>query len=239
MSNYPSQSSERIPLGYASERGMSTVEFFNRVYAWMFVGLAVTALVGFGASNIPEIRAALANQGVMVVAALGAFALAWVAQSAAMRLSVPAGLALFIAYAAVMGVLISAIFVVYPMETLIGSFLVTGGVFGGMSIIGLFLKKDLSTIGQIASMAVIGVFLASIFNIFFASNALSWFITYAVLVLFIILTASKTQELKNLAYEHADNPALLARVAVVGSIMLYIAFINLFLSILRILGNKR
>jgi len=227
------------PLDYAPARDVSTFRFFNQVYAWMFVGLMVTAVVGYGASTVPVIARSMASPGIAITAALGMFALAWGAQSAAMRLGVAAGLSLFVLYAALMGVLTSYIYLVYTVDTLLGAFLVTGGVFGAMSVVGFVIKKDLSGIGRIAMMSVLGLFAASLFNVFFASNALSWFITYGVLIVFIIITAYKTQDLKNIASKFADNPELLNRAAVLGSIMLYITFINLFLAILRIMGSRK
>jgi FtsH-binding integral membrane protein len=234
-----SMHSHRTPLDYAPTRDVPLFRFFNQVYAWMFVGLVVTALVGYVASTVPVIAQSMASPGLAVAAALGMFALAWGAQSATIRLGAGVGLSLYILYAALMGLLTSYIYLIYDVDTLVGSFLITGGVFGGMSVVGFVIKKDLSTIGRIAMMCVLGLFAASLFNLFFASNALSWFITYGVLIVFIIITAYKTQDLKNLAYEFADNPEMLNRVAVLGSIMLYITFINLFLSILRIMGSRK
>jgi uncharacterized protein len=238
MSMYPSNAN-RTPLEYSSLSEVSMVRFFNQVYAWMSVGLAVTAVVGYACSKVPAILMLFTNQFVVIAAALGLFALAWVAQTAALTISAAMGLALFMLYSAVMGFFLSGIFIVYQADTLLGAFAITGGLFAALSVAGFVIKKDLSGIGGIAAMAVMGLFLASLFNVFFASNALSWFITYGVLIAFIVIVAWKTQELKNMANEHAANPALLNRIAVVGSIILYISFINLFLSILRILGSKR
>lgn len=237
MSMYPNSGAK--PIDYAPARDVPLFRFFNQVYAWMFVGLAVTAVVGFASSQVPAIAQSMTSPGVAIMAALGMFALAWGAQSAAMRLGAAAGLALFVLYAALMGVLTSYIFLVYNMDTLVGAFLVTAGVFGGMSVVGFVIKKDLSMVGQIACMGVLGLFAASLFNVFFASNAVSWFITYGVLILFIIITAWKTQDLKNIAAQFSDNPEMLTRAAVLGSIMLYITFINLFLAILRIMGSRK
>jgi FtsH-binding integral membrane protein len=239
MSNYPYQPSRPATLEYSTERSISLFQFFNRVYAWMFVGLMVTALVGIVVSNSPALFPLLGNKLLWAGLCVGAFLLSLAAQSLATRVSVPVGLTLFLTYAALLGVLLSGIFLVYDLNTLLSSFFVTAGVFGGMSFVGFVIKKDLSGIGQIAVMCLWGVLLASIANIFFASTALDWALTYAVLALFIIITAYKTQELRNLALEHAENPAYLSRIAVYGSLILYIAFINLFVSILRILGNRK
>lgn len=231
--------SPEVPLTYGTTRDVSLFRFFNQVYAWMFVGVGVTAVVGLACSKVPAIAVMFTNPMIAVAAALGAFALAMAAQGAAMRISAAAGLALFMVYAALIGVLTSYVFLVYNTDTLLGAFLITSGVFGGTSFVGYVVKKDLSVAGRLATMGILGLFAASLFNLFFASEPLSWFITYGVLALFIILVAWKTQDLKNIAYAYADQPELLNRAAVVGSIILYISFINLLLSILRILGSRR
>jgi uncharacterized protein len=219
----------------------STFSFFNAVYAWMAVGLAVTALVAFVVSRSPEMLKAIygGGRGMAVVFALGAAALGLGAQHAALRISAGVGMALYLAYAAVLGALLSGIFLVYPTPTLAAAFFVTGGVFAVMSVYGFVTKRDLSTIGSYLMMGVIGLFVASIVNIFLTSDVISWFITYAVLAVFIGIAAWKTQELRDLAVQNADNATTLGRLQVYGSIILYITFINLFLSILRILGDRR
>lgn len=238
MSMYPDQVRSR-PLDYSSEREFPLFKFFNQVYAWMCVGLAVTGLVAFVGSQTPAIWPILASKGVMVAAALGLFALSMATQTVAMKVSAGAGLAMFLLYATVLGVLLSGIFVIYPAATIFGAFMITAGGFGAVSLVGFIIKKDLGTIGRMAVMMAFGLFAASIFNIFFASTALSWFITYAVLIVFAVITAYQTQKLKEMALAEAHNPQFLQRLAVVGSLTLYVAFINMFLSVLQILGGNR
>jgi FtsH-binding integral membrane protein len=175
----------------------------------------------------------------IIALSLGAFGIAWSVQGAAMRMSAAAATGLFLLYAGCIGVLISYIFVMYSATTLISAFVLTGGVFGGMSLYGFVTKRDLTTIGSYLIMAFWGLLLASLVNLFFASNAMSWVITYGILFVFIGLTAYHTQNLKNFAHANVHNPALASRMAIVGSLILYVAFINLFLSILRILGDRR
>jgi hypothetical protein len=146
---------------------------------------------------------------------------------------------LFLLYSAFMGLLLSGIFRVYTLSTIGASFVLTGGVFGAMSIYGFVTKRDLTTMGSYLVMAALGLFVASIVNIFIASNAFSWIITYAVLGVFIGITAYQTQKLRAMAVQFEGNPQMLARLAIVGSLLLYIAFINMFLSILRIVGSRR
>lgn len=206
----------------------------------MAVGLALTGVVGFLTTRSPELMKMLyAGPGVTLALVLGAFALSWYVQANVLKLSVTTATALYLVYCALIGMMISYIFIVYPVGTLLSAFAVTGGVFAGMSIYGYVTKRDLTGIGSYIVMGIMGLFAASLVNLFMANNTLSWVITYAVVALFIGLIAYQTQLLKNIAMELADSPAQASKYAIVGSLILYIAFINLFLAILRIMGNRR
>ena len=241
MSMYP-ESGSRKPweLEYARD-DKSLSKFFNVVYAWMAVGLAVTATVAYFVAQSPTVLRAFLGGGpaIMVVIALGMFALAWGVQAAALRINANVATGLFLLYAALMGVLISYIFLIYKMKTIGAAFLITGGTFATMSVYGFVTKRDLTAIGSFLVMCVIGLFIASLVNLFIANSALSWLITYAVLIIFIGLTAYETQKLKVLAQQYGNDPAIAPRIAIIGSLLLYIAFINLFMSILRIMGDRK
>ena len=115
----------------------------------------------------------------------------------------------------------------------------TAGVFGGMSVYGFVTKRDLTSMGSFLFMAVWGLFLATIVNFFVASTGLSWLLTYAILAVFILLTAYDTQRLKIIAEQVRGDARSSASYAIIGSLSLYLDFINMFLSILRIMGNRR
>jgi hypothetical protein len=236
------QSESRRPweLEYARD-DKSTYKFFNVVYAWMAVGLAVTAGVAwFVSQSAVGLQIVYGGgKGAAVAILLGMFAIAWGVQASAMRINANVATALFLLYSALMGALLSGIFIVYRMQTIGTAFLLTGGTFAAMSVYGFVTKRDLTRMGSILVMCVIGLFIASLVNIFVASSALSWLITYAVLAVFIGITAYETQKLKALAVQYGDNPAIAPRIAIVGSLLLYIAFINMFMSILRILGDRK
>ena len=227
------------PIDYeSSENTLTVAQFFNTVYAWMCVGLALTAVVAYYVANSPLVQSVNAR-GAYVLIALVAFAIAWFVQSKAGQLSVAVSTTLFLVYAAVIGALFSGIYLIYPARTLGCALVLTGGTFGAMSVYGFVTKRDLSRIGSIMVMLAFGFIIASFVNLWLASDALSWIITYAILILFIGITAYQTQRLRAIAMQLQDNPQLANRYAIVGSLVLYIAFINLFLSILRILGNRR
>ena len=237
MSMYPD--SRPYELEYGTDEKV-VFNFFNAVYAWMAVGLGVTALVAWFVSQQPELlRIIYSGRGMVIAMALGAFGIAWYVQSQIHRISTGVATALFMLYAIVIGAMISYIFVIYQTRTLLTAFVMTGGVFGVMSVYGFVTKRDLTRIGSILVMCAIGLFVASLVNVFLASDALSWVITYAVLAVFIGITAYQTQMLKAMAYEYQGNGQMLSRMSIVGSLVLYIAFINMFLAILRILGSRK
>jgi|SRR5688572_21545722 len=245
MSNFPNQQFGAFgragdQLDYESRADtMTMAQFFNMVYAWMCVGLALTAVVGWWFASSGMLRVVYASKGGYLFIALAAFGIAWYAQSQAGRLSVTVATVLFLLYAAIIGALISGIFIIYPAKTLVSALVLTGGTFGAMSLYGFVTKRDLSRIGQIAVMLALGFIIASFVNMWLASTALDWVITYAILILFIIITAWETQRLREIAAHYATNPQMASRYAIMGSLVLYIAFINLFLAILRILGDRR
>jgi hypothetical protein len=234
---YPDQS-RPVELEYGTD-DKAVFNFFNAVYAWMAVGLAVTAAVAWYVSQNMAVMKVLYGRGVYLAVLLGTVALAYSVRSAARRVSATVATALFLLYSAVIGAMISGIFIIYPMATIGAAFVITGGVFGGMSVYGFVTKRDLTSMGSFLIMCVWGLFLATIVNIFVASDAFSWIITYAVLAVFIGLTAYDTQMLRNIALETAGDANLAARYAIIGSLELYLDFINIFLSILRILGSRR
>jgi len=239
MSMYPNSQTRRVELEYGAE-DRAVFNFFNTVYAWMAAGLGVTATVAYLVSQSPALMKVLfVNKFMLVALLLGAWGIAYAVQAAAARISAAAATALFMLYAAVIGAMISYIFLVYPFSTLAGAFIITAGTFGAMSLYGFVTKRDLSGIGSFLVMGAIGLFFASIVNVFIASNALSWVLTYAILAVFIGMTAYHTQQLKRIAQDNVHNGDLAARYAIIGSLVLYISFINMFMAILRILGSRK
>ena len=147
---------------------------------------------------------------------------------------------MFIAYSVLNGVTLSLIFVVYTMTSIATTFFVTAGTFAVMSLVGMAVKRDLSPIGRILFMALIGLIIATIVNLFVASSALSWAITYIGVLVFVGLTAYDTQKIKFMMLQYGDgvNDATM-KLALMGSLTLYLDFVNLFLYLLRIFGNNK
>jgi FtsH-binding integral membrane protein len=145
----------------------------------------------------------------------------------------------FLLYAVLTGVTFSFIFLVYTMESIASTFFITAGTFGAMSLVGYFIKKDLSAIGRFLIMALIGLIIASIVNIFLQSSGLTLICTYAGVLIFSGLTAYDTQKIKQMFLMHgAEMNESTMKLALMGSLTLYLDFINLFLYLLRIFGNR-
>jgi FtsH-binding integral membrane protein len=165
----------------------------------------------------------------------GQLGLVMALSSVATRVSTVAAGAMFFGYAALTGVTFSTLFLVYTATSIAATFFVTAGAFAGLSVLGLVTRRDLSAIGRFAFFALIGVILASLVNFFLHSSGLSWLITFAGVLIFAGLTAYDTQRLKNLfasGQVHANLP-------IVGALTLYLDFINMFLFLLRLFGDRR
>lgn len=240
MSMFPNSGVRPLDYGYAEtgERSRLVTQFFNQVYLWMSIGLMWTAVVSAAFAYLPALQVFL-SPGLMMVAMLGAFVVSIATQRVALRASLGAGIGLFLLYATLIGFAIAPIWMIYAQKTIGAAFLLTGGIFFVMSVIGFVTKIDLSKFGAVLGMIVMGLFIGSIVNFFIASSAASWFITYAVVIVFPIIISWQTQELKQFAIEHGENGDLVARMSIVGALTLYIAFLNIFLSLLRILGDRR
>jgi len=147
---------------------------------------------------------------------------------------------LFMLYSALTGLTLSSIFVVYTGSSIASTFVVAGGMFGAMSLYGYTTRRDLSRLGSLLFMALIGIVLASVVNIWLKSSALMWAVTYIGVVVFVGLTAYDTQKLKNMGEQlSVDDKDSFRKYSIVGALTLYLDFINLFLMLLRIFGNRR
>ena len=155
-----------------------------------------------------------------------------------MHMSISSATILFIAYSVLTGVTLSSIFMVYNIGTIATAFFVTAGTFFTMSLVGYTTRMDLSRVGNILYMMLIGLVIATIVNIFVASSTLYWITTYAGVIIFIGLIAWDTQKLRNLFLEHSSDNEVGMKLALLGALVLYLDFINIFLYMLRIFGNR-
>lgn len=230
---------------YASPSTPRTDAFFNtlfqQVYGWMAGGLALTGLIAWWVSQSDAMLGLVfGNQAVffgLIIAELAlVFGLSW----GLTRLSAAVATSAFLLYAALNGITMAAIFLVYTNESIASTFLVTAGTFGAISMYGYTTKRDLTSWGSYFFMGLIGLILASVVNIFLQSSALYWITTYAGVLIFVGLTAYDTQKIKDLsARADATDTETFQKLAIMGALRLYLDFINLFLYLLRILGKRR
>ena len=209
----------------------------NQTYMWMTGGLCLTAVIALAMSQSGLLSL---NPIIWFGLIIVELALVVVISAAINRLSPAVATALFLAYAALNGVTLSFIFLIYTSTSITAAFFVTAGMFGIVSLYGYTTKRDLTGIGSIAIMALVGLILASIVNMFVASSGLYWLITYAGVIIFVALTAYDTQKIKRWSQRVAPSDTVtIQRLGILGALTLYLDFINLFLFILRIMGRRR
>jgi uncharacterized protein len=213
--------------------------FMTQVFGWMGFGLAITGVVaGALASNPAMVQAIVYNRlifyGLMIVELILVFKLAGVVQSSTSAIMATF---LFLVYAALNGLTLSVIFLVYAKSSIATAFFVTAGTFGVMSLYGYVTKTDLTAIGNLCFMALIGVILASVVNLWFHNPAVMWITTYIGLFVFIGLTAYDTQKIKGM-FSGTDDEEQEEKKAISGALALYLDFINLFLDFLRIMSGR-
>lgn len=211
----------------------------TRVYAWMTAGLLTTgAIAMFVSSSSVLVNLIFGVPFLFLGLIIAELAVVWVLSANLMRLAPAVATGLFLGYAALNGLTLSVIFLAYTAASVASTFFITAGTFAVMSLVGYTTKRDLSGLGGLLSMALIGLIIASIVNIFMASSALYWLITYVGVLIFVALTAYDTQKIKRMIAQVRGEDAE-HRVAIYGALNLYLDFINLFIYLLRIFGRRR
>jgi uncharacterized protein len=229
----PSARSDRELYGDVASRTDASA-FMAKVYRWMAVGLGLTGLVALGVASSPSLlRAIVLNRPVFYGILIAELIMVFLFSKVAREASFAATAAMFLAYTALSGVTFSVIFLAYTSQSIASTFFITGGAFGAMSVYGTVTKKDLSSWGSFLMMGLFGVIIASIVNLFLQSSAMSFVISCAAVVVFTGLTAWDTQKIRQVASAGDD------RMALTGALMLYLDFINLFLALLNLLGDRR
>ena len=223
-----------------SEQKLALSSFITKVYGWMSVALAITALAAVFVADTPGIREViLGNRIVFYVLIFGEFGLVMAISAAINRMSSMTATLLFILYSLVNGLTLSVIFMVYTASSISTTFFVTAGTFGAMSIIGYTTKRDLTSMGNLLIMALIGIVIGSFVNFFVHSTAFGYVLTYLGILVFVGLTAYDTQKIKEMGAAGFDTSDARQKGAILGALSLYLDFINLFLLLLRLFGNRR
>ncbi len=216
------------------------IRFVTKTFGWMAFALAITGLVAFLCGTNPAIiKFFMTHRWFFYGLIIGEFLIVIGLAGMIDKMAAATATAVFIGYAALNGVTLSLIFVIYTTSTITAAFFVTAGTFGAMCLYGYFTKRDLTAIGSLCYMALVGLIIASVVNIFLANNALFWIINYVGVLIFVGITAYDTQKIKEMSDVETQGFEVARKTAILGALALYLDFINLLLLILRIMGGNR
>ena len=220
------------------ERGISGVfsALMRKVYTWMTLALLITGVTAYGVASSPTLL--MTFRGLLFGLIIAELALVFIITGALQRLSLTTATLLFIVYSVLNGAMLSSVFVVYTMTSIAKVFFITAGTFGAMAFYGYTTKKDLTSLGKILFMALIGLIIATIVNMFLKSSGFDYILSYAGVAIFIGLTAWDSQKIKQMLQTQYDMSEGAQKLALIGALTLYLDFINLFLYLLRIFGGS-
>jgi len=211
----------------------------RKVYVWMTLALAITGFTAYGVATSPGILQAIyTNQILFWGLIIAEFALVFGVSAAINRLSLTTATLMFILYSVINGALLSYIFIAYTASSVATVFFITAGTFGAMALIGYTTKADLSSMGKILFMALIGMIIATVVNLFIKSDGLTMILSYVGVLIFVGLTAYDTQKIKQMLMQAPDVSEGAQKMALLGALTLYLDFINLFIYLLRIFGKR-
>lgn len=212
----------------------------RKVFVWMTLALAITGLTAYGVATSPAILSLIFSSKVTFFGLIIAeFALVFAISGAINRLSLSTATLLFILYSVINGATLSTIFFAFSVATIGKVFFITAGTFGAMALVGYTTKTDLTSMGKLLFMALLGIIIASLVNIFVGSSGLDLILSYVGVLVFVGLTAYDTQKIKQMCQAAPDAGESAQKLALIGALSLYLDFINLFLYLLRIFGNNR
>ena len=212
----------------------------RKVFVWMTLALAITGLTAYGVATSPALLSLIFSSKVTFFGLIIAeFALVFAISGAINRLSLSTATLLFILYSVINGATLSSIFFAFSVATIGKVFFITAGTFGAMALVGYTTKTDLTSMGKLLFMALLGIIIASVVNMFVASSGLDLILSYVGVLVFVGLTAYDTQKIKQMCQSAPDAGETTQKLALIGALSLYLDFINLFLYLLRIFANNR
>jgi len=217
-------------------------DYVRSVYNWMGIGLALTGFTAYYVSDSENLlRLVFGNPLLLMVLIIAELGLVFAIAGMVNRMSAGTATALFVIYSALNGVTLSSIFLVYARASIVSTFFICAATFIGCSLYGWTTKKDLTSLGGFMMMGLIGIVIASLVNMCVLSSSMSLVISYIGVFVFVGLTAYDTQKIKNMARTQPANldGGVIRKGAILGALSLYLDFINLFLMILNIFGQRR
>ncbi len=211
-----------------------------KVYGWMASGLAVTGLTAYGLySNLPLFMSLMSHKWLIFGLMFAQIILVVILSAYIIRMSYATSIMLFFTYAFLLGITLSSIFMVYQVQSIGLVFAITAGMFGLTALYGYFTDSDLSSMGSILMMALFGIIIAGIVNMFVHSSTFDYILAFISVIIFAGLTAYDVQKIKQLEWQCAGDHNLTRKISILGALTLYLDFVNLFLSLLRLLGQKK
>lgn len=222
--------------------GMSAVfpALMRKVYVWMAMALAITAITAYGVASSPALTSLIfGNKLIFFGLIIAELVLVFWVSARIEKLSLTKATLMFIVYSVLNGATLATIFFAYSPEIITKTFFVTAGTFGAMAVYGYFTKSDLSSWGKLLIMAVIGLIIAGVVNIFLRSQLMDFVVSMVGVLIFVGLTAYDSQKIKRMLMMQADMGETAQKVALMGALSLYLDFINLFLYLLRLFGRER
>lgn len=232
------------PLGSAQTHSASLAEseritsFLGKVYGWMFIGLGITAAVSLLILSSPAVMNVIYGNSIiywgLFLVTLG---MVWFMSARVETMEPATASIMFVIYSALMGAMLSGIFLIYTGNSIAMTFVTTSAMFGGLALFGTITKRSLAGIGQFAFMGLIGIIVASIVGIFWQNSMLQFVISICGVIVFTGLTMYDAQRLKQMALSLPDGRT--GTYSIVGALTLYLDFINLFLFLLRLFGGRR
>ena len=211
----------------------------RKVYVWMTLALAITGFTAYGVATSPGLMQAIYTNPILFWGLIIAeFALVIGVSAAINKLSLTTATLMFILYSVINGALLSYIFILYTASSISTVFFITAGTFAAMAFIGYTTKTDLSSWGKILLMALIGLIIATVVNVFIKSTMFDMILSYVGLLIVVVLTAYDSQKIKQMLLQAPDAGESAQKVALLGALSLYLDFINLFLYLLRIFGKR-
>ena len=216
-------------------------EFIRSVYNWMAIGLGLTGFVAFYVSNSETLlKLIFGNQFIFFGLIICELVLVFTISARVHKMQASTATSLFVLYAALNGATLSAIFLIYTRSSITSTFFICAATFISSSIYGMVTKRDLTSMGQFMFMGLIGIVIASVVNLFVRSSGMSLIVSYIGVIVFVGLTAYDTQKLRSMALSQPAglDSGTVRKGAILGALTLYLDFINLFLMLLRILGNR-
>ncbi|RXP44819.1 Bax inhibitor-1/YccA family protein [Lutibacter sp. HS1-25] len=214
--------------------------FMSKVYSWMTGALLITGLVAYYVASSPElINLIVGNKILFFGLIIAEIACVGYISARINKITAQTATGLFVGYSVLNGLTLSMIFLIYTASSIATTFFIAAGTFGIMSFYGYYTKRDLTSIGNLAFMALIGLIIASVVNMFLQSEMMYWITTYAGILIFVALIAYDTQKIKEMNIIGNEGTEEDKKEAILGALSLYLDFINLFLYLLRIFGDRK